>query len=39
MKKVLLLVISFSFGLITFAQENNGVVFSKHPAIDKTKKL
>jgi len=39
MKKNLLLIILISLGLITYAQENNGTVFSKHPAIEKTKKF
>ncbi len=39
MKKVFLLIIAISLGLINYAQENNGVVYSKHPAIEKTKNL
>jgi len=39
MKKSLLVLIAVFIGLISFAQENNGTVYSKHPAIDKTKKL
>jgi hypothetical protein len=39
MKKILLLIISISLGLINYAQENNGTVYSKHPAIETTKKL
>jgi ketosteroid isomerase-like protein len=39
MKKVLLLIIAIFLGLLSYAQENNGTVYSKHPAIDKTKKF
>ncbi len=39
MKKNLLLFIALFIGLLSFAQENNGTVYSKHPAIDLTKKL
>jgi len=39
MKKKLLLTIAVFAWLINFAQENNGTVFSKHPAIEKTKQL
>jgi hypothetical protein len=39
MKKNLLLSIAMIVGLLSYAQENNGTVYSKHPAIDKTKKL
>jgi len=39
MKKILIFSIAMFIGLATFAQENNGTVYSKHPAIEKTKKL
>ena len=39
MKKVLLLIIALFVGLLIYAQENNGTVYNKHPAIDKTKKF
>jgi hypothetical protein len=39
MKKSVLLFIAIFIGLLSYAQENNGTVYSKHPAIDKTKKL
>jgi hypothetical protein len=39
MKKSVLLFIAICIGLLSYAQENNGTVYSKHPAIDKTKKL
>jgi len=39
MKKSILLIIAIFVGLLNYAQENNGTVYSKHPAIDKTKKL
>ena len=39
MKKILLLTVSVFIVLINYAQEKNGTVYIKHPAIDKTKKL
>jgi ketosteroid isomerase-like protein len=39
MKKILLLAISFFVVLLINAQEKNGTVYIKHPAIDKTKNL
>jgi len=39
MKKVLFLIITMFAGLVIFAQENNGTVYSKHPAIETTKKF
>jgi hypothetical protein len=39
MKKVLFLIITMFAGLIMYAQENNGTVYSKHPAIETTKKF
>jgi hypothetical protein len=39
MKKNLLIIIAIFIGLLSYAQEKNGTVYSKHPAIDKTKKL
>jgi hypothetical protein len=39
MKKKLLLIITMFTGLVLYAQENNGTVYSKHPAIETTKKL
>jgi hypothetical protein len=39
MQKFLIFSIAMFIGLATFAQENNGTVYSKHPAIEKTKKL
>jgi hypothetical protein len=39
MKKILLLIISIYIGLISYAQEKNGIVYVQHPAIEKTKKL
>jgi len=39
MKKILLLAISFFVVLLIDAQEKNGTVYIKHPAIDKTKNL
>lgn len=39
MKKTLILNLVMFVGLVSFAQENNGTVYSKHPAIEKTKKL
>lgn len=39
MKRIIFLVILIFIGLTNYAQEKNGTVFIKHPAIEKTKKL
>lgn len=39
MKKFLIFSLVVFVGLVSFAQENNGTVYSQHPAIEKTKKL
>ena len=39
MKKILFLIIAMVVGLANYAQQNNGTVYSQHPAIEKTKKL
>ena len=39
MKKFIILTIAMLLGLANYAQEKNGTVYDKHPAIDKTKML
>ena len=39
MKKIIILAIAMFLGLANYAQEKNGIVYDKHPAIDKTKSL
>lgn len=39
MKKIILLVLSIFVVVLNYAQEKNGTVYNKHPAIEVTKKL
>ena len=39
MRKLVILTIAVFLGLVNYAQEKNGTVYDKHPAIEKTKML